>query len=403
MTQSTPLPAATLAARTASPAQPGLHAARLLSRRRRRRRGAPRRPSFWRLVAASLLGLGLAAGATAASGTTTGLEHVTETLVAPPNLPAFDQVDTGAPKVVQVRLQIEEKQVEIEPGERIWELTYNGSVPAPLIVVHQGDYLEVTLVNPPTNTLTHNIDFHAASGAMGGAELMNVAPGQQAVMRFKATKPGVFVYHCAPGGAMTPLHIAAGMSGAMMVLPRDGLKDAEGRPVTFDRAYYIGEQDFYVPKDATGHTIQYPMPAAAFGGMMQLMQTLTPTYDVFEGKVGGLTGDHALTAKVGERVLFIHSQADRDTRIHIIGAQADLVWLGGSFSNAPAQDYQTWSIPAGSAIAVLCTFQEPGTYAYMNHNMIEGMLLGANAQVKVDGPANDDLITQVAAPGPITN
>ena len=74
--------------------------------------------------------------------------------------------------------------------------------------------------------LEHNIDFHAATGALGGGALTKVQPGEQAVLRWKATKPGVFVYHCAPGDVMIPYHVVHGMNGAVMVLPRDGLKDA---------------------------------------------------------------------------------------------------------------------------------------------------------------------------------
>lgn len=97
------------------------------------------------------------------------LERVTQTLVAPPFLPAHSQVATGAPKIVEVRLEIEEKLIEISPdGATIWAMTFNGSVPGPMIVVHQDDYVELTLVNPGSSTLLHNIDFHAASGALGG-------------------------------------------------------------------------------------------------------------------------------------------------------------------------------------------------------------------------------------------
>jgi nitrite reductase (NO-forming) len=69
------------------------------------------------------------------------------------------------------------------------------------------------------------------------------------VLRFKATKAGVFVYHCAPPG-MVPWHVVSGMNGAIMVLPRDGLKDGKGKAAVYDRVYYVGEQDFYVPRDA---------------------------------------------------------------------------------------------------------------------------------------------------------
>jgi len=67
------------------------------------------------------------------------------------------------------------------------------------------------------------------------------------VLRFRALKPGVFVYHCAPGGAMVPWHVVHGMNGAIMVLPREGLRDPAGNALGYDRAYYIGEQDYYVP------------------------------------------------------------------------------------------------------------------------------------------------------------
>jgi nitrite reductase (NO-forming) len=78
------------------------------------------------------------------------------------------------------------------------------------MVVHEGDYVEVTPVNPAANTMPHNIDFHAATGAMGGGDLTLISPGEQTVLRWKVTRTGVFVYHCIPGGDMIPWHIASG-------------------------------------------------------------------------------------------------------------------------------------------------------------------------------------------------
>ena len=185
------------------------------------------------------------------------------------------------------------------------------------------------------------------------------------------------MYHCAPGGAMIPYHVVAGMNGAVMVLPRDGLKDAAGEPVRYDRAYYIGEQDFYLPRDTEGNFIRYDNPTAALADVLEDMKTLTPTHIVFNGKVGGLTGEHAMKATVGETVLFIHSQANRDSRVHIIGGHGDLVWHGGSFTDAPDTNRETWPVFGGEATAVLYTFRQPGIYAYVNHSLIEAVLLGA--------------------------
>ncbi len=332
----------------------------------------------------------------------TELERVTQILVASPFLPVHNQIAEGDPKVVQVRMVIEEKLIEIAPdGTKIWALTFEGSVPGPIIVVHQDDYVELTLVNPATSSLPHNIDLHAATGAMGGGTLTNVAPGQEVTIRFKAVKAGVFVYHCAPGGVMIPLHVVSGMNGAIMVLPRDGLRDAEGEKVSYDKAYYIGEQDFYIPKDADGNFREYASPAAAFGDMIEVMKTLTPTHVVFNGSVGALTGDNALTAAVGEKVLLIHSQANRDSRPHLIGGHGDLVWRGGSFSDTPATDLETWFVPGGSAVAALYEFRQPGLYVYLSHNLIEAIILGAAAHVNVTGEWDDDLMEQISEPATI--
>ena len=332
------------------------------------------------------------------------MERVTQGMVAPPLVPVHDQVAVGPPKIVQIRMVVAEKLVDIGPdGAKVWAMSFNGTVPGPLIVVHQNDQVELTLVNPATNTLVHNIDFHAATGAMGGAELTHLGPGQQVVLRFKATKAGTFVYHCAPGGPMIPFHVVSGMNGAIMVLPRDGLKDADGKPVKYDRAYYVGEQDYYLPRDAKGKYRQYAVPGAGMADMINVMKTLTPTHLVFNGAVGALTGAAAMTAKVGERVLFIHSQANRDTRPHLIGGHADLFW-SGSFTDRPATNLETWFVKGGSAGAMMYQFRQPGLYVYLNHNLIEAILLGAAAQVKVDGGEwNKDLMEQVAKPGPITS
>ncbi len=335
------------------------------------------------------------------SKSTNNLKHVVQNMVAPPALPQHEQVVQGDPVVVDVRLVVEEKLQEIAPGVKTWLLTYNGSVPGPIIVVHQNDYVQLTLVNPATNTMIHNIDFHAATGGMGGGDLTSVAPGQEVSFRFKAIKSGVFVYHCAPGGIMVPLHVISGMNGAIMVLPRDGLKDENGNPVRYDKAFYISEQDFYLPKEKNGKYKEYDSPASGFGDLIESMKTLVPTHLVFNGKTNALTGENALKAKVGDKVLFITSQANRDTRIHLIGGHADLVWLGGSFNDTPVTNYESWPVVGGSAVAAIYQFRQPGRYLYLDHNLIEAFAFGAIAEINVSGQWNDNLMKQIEKPVPI--
>lgn len=358
----------------------------------------------------ALMGTAMAAAAAAtlsvvpamgAAKDVTGLPRVKVSLVAPPFVHAHDQVAKGGPKVVEFTMTIEEKPVVIDgEGTTLRGMTFDGSIPGPMMVVHEGDYLELTLVNPETNEMPHNIDFHAATGALGGGALTHVSPGEQVTLRFKATRTGTFVYHCAPEG-MIPWHVVSGMSGTVMVLPRDGLKNDKGEPVRYDRIYYVGENEFYIPRDETGAFKKYESLGESYDETMAVMRGLIPTHVVFNGAVGALTGGNALKAKVGETVLIIHSQANRDTRPHLIGGHGDYVWEQGKFANPPAKDLETWFIRGGSAGAALYTFLQPGIYAYVNHNLIEAVELGATAHFMVEGEWDADLMTQVAAPGPI--
>ncbi|UXM94866.1 copper-containing nitrite reductase [Bartonella sp. HY329] len=316
-------------------------------------------------------------------------------LVAPPFVHAHEQATNDGPSIIEVTMTCEEKLITLDDqGTKTWAMTFNGSVPGPLLVVHEGDYVELTLINPATNLLTHNIDFHASTGAMGGGSLTQIAPGEKTILRFKTDRAGTFVYHCAAPG-MAPWHVTSGMNGAIMVLPRQGLNDGNGNKLHYDKVYYIGEQDFYIPKDKNGKYKEYDNITDSYEDTLEVMRGLIPSHLVFNGSVGALTGKNALTANVGETVLFVHSQANRDTRPHLIGGHGDFVWNTGKFANTPERNMETWFIPGGAAGAALYTFKQPGTYVYLNHNLIEAFELGALAQVKVTGEWNDELMKQV--------
>lgn len=328
-----------------------------------------------------------------------GYTRVRQELVPPPFAPVHEQVATGGPKIVEITLETEERLMVVDEdnGASIWALTYNGSVPGPLIIVHEGDMVELTLRNPTSSMMEHNIDFHASTGALGGGGLTHVYPGEECVLRWKATKPGCFTYHCAPGGDMIPYHVTHGMNGAIMVLPRDGLKDRNGNPLRYDSIAYFGEQDYYLPKDENGNYRVYEAAGDDYADSLEAMRGLIPTHSVFNGAVGALTGEGAIRARVGETVLMIHNQANRDSRPHLIGGHGNYVWES-SFTDPPLHDMETWFVRGGSAVAAMYTFEQPGVYAYVNHNLIEGVMLGATAHVVVEGQWDNALMEQVVAP-----
>ena len=75
--------------------------------------------------------------------------------------------------------------------------TFGGSVPGKFIRVREGDEVEMHLDNHPGNKNPHNIDLHAVNAPGGGAAASLTAPGHSSVFSFKATNPGLYVYHCA--------------------------------------------------------------------------------------------------------------------------------------------------------------------------------------------------------------
>lgn len=323
------------------------------------------------------------------------LPRVKQKLVSPPFAPEHSLERPDGPRIVEIEMYIDEREIEVEPSVFMWAFTFHGSVPGPLIVVHEGDYVELKLINLSKNELVHNIDFHAATGALGGGDLTFVAPGQEVTLRFQATKPGVHIYHCAPGGAMIPWHVVHGMNGAIMVIPKEGLQDEEGNQLTYDKAYYIGEQDFYIPKDDNGEYIRFETAGESYPLDRLAMNTLVPSHITFGDRKGAYTGDNALTSKVGETVLLIHSQANRYSYPHLIGGHGEYVWERGNLQDKPATGLETWSIAAGSAGAAMYTFKQPGVYVYLNHNLIEAINLGAMAEIKVDGVWDNKYMEQI--------
>jgi nitrite reductase (NO-forming) len=102
------------------------------------------------LLSAAFLSLTVAAPALAVDEPKLLRQHVD--LVAPPFVHPHEQATKAGPKIMEFTLKIEEKKVVIDnEGTTFQAMTFNGSMPGPLMVVHEGDYVEVTLVNPETN------------------------------------------------------------------------------------------------------------------------------------------------------------------------------------------------------------------------------------------------------------
>jgi len=111
-------------------------------------------------------------------------------------------------------------------------------------------------------------------------------------------------------------------------------------------------------------------------------------YVVFNGKVGALTVDNALTANVGETVrLFVgNGGPNLVSSFHVIGEIFDKVHVeGGNLIN---EDVQTTLIPAGGAAIVEFKVDVPGTFILVDHSIFRAFNKGAIGMLKVSGDEN---------------
>ena len=270
-----------------------------------------------------------------------------------------------------VELEVTEVNLPISEGVEYTFWTFGGKVPGKFIRVRQGDTVEFHLMNHPDSRFPHNIDLHAVTGPGGGAASSNTPPGHRTQFTFKALNPGLYVYHC----AMAPVgeHVANGMYGLILVEPAGGLA-----PV--DREYYVVQSDFYTVG-------KYREQGHQPFDMVKAVEE-HPTYVVFNGAEGALMGDHALKAKVGERIrLFVgNGGPNLVSSFHVIGEIFDRVYTEAG--NRYQENVQTTLVPAGGAAIVEFKVDVPGSYKLVDHSILRAFNKGALGELKVEGSEN---------------
>ena len=122
----------------------------------------------------------------------------------------------------EIEVAVEERLIEVGNEVFVEAWTYNGSVPAPIIRVTEGDTLRIRFRN--TTGHAHSLHFHGAHRPeMDGWE--PIPPGGETIYEIEAGPAGLHPYHC----HTTPLaeHIARGLYGMMIVDPPGGRPPAQ--------------------------------------------------------------------------------------------------------------------------------------------------------------------------------
>ncbi|HET9792352.1 MAG TPA: copper-containing nitrite reductase [Candidatus Angelobacter sp.] len=324
------------------------------------------------IILAIVFSANISHGASSAALQNVAVQNEEASWTHAPNVPP--PIKRTDPRLVVVHWEAKETKIELTPGmvyDTYW--TIEGTVPGPLLRVREGDTVEIHLKNSAGNSHPHNIDFHFVAGPGGGAGALTVMPGEEAVLRVKATTAGFYMYHCAASESI-PTHIANGMYGFVLVDPANGLPDV-------DHEWYVVQSEFYADQRTAGHlTFSFQK------GMSE-----RPDYVFWNGRFGALSGENALHAKAGERIRLYVGNAGPNlvSSFHVIGAMFDSVYREGDLISPPARGIQTTLIPSGGSSVVEFTAHVPGAYLLVDHSIFR-IMKGAIGQIMVQGSATND-------------
>ena len=287
------------------------------------------------------------------------------------------------PKTVRLDLFTVEQEGRLAEATTFGYWTFNGKVPGPFVRVRVGDTVDVHLKNSADSNMIHSVDFHAATGPGGGAAALQVDPGAEKSMTFKALIPGLYVYHCAT--PMVAEHIANGMYGLILVEPEAGLA-----PV--DHEFYVMQGEIYTEAAFGQHGSQ------EFS--VEKLLNERPEYFVFNGSVGAISKLHPLHAKVGEtvRLFFGVGGPNFTSSFHVIGEIFDKVYNLGGLTNPPLEGIQTVTVAPGGAVITEFKLHVPGNYTIVDHALarVERGLAGL---LIVEGAPNPDIYNGAVMPG----
>ncbi|MBI2451030.1 MAG: multicopper oxidase domain-containing protein [Parcubacteria group bacterium] len=314
---------------------------------------------------------------------------------------------------VVFNLETKEVVAEIMPGVTYEYWTFDGTVPGPFMRVKEGDDVEIRLThkghghmmnNHSDHSLAinnffisdanangvhdeangeghekHSIDLHAVIGPGGGAALTQAKEGETLTFQFKATRPGLYVYHCA--SAHIPTHVANGMYGLILVEPKEGIA-----PV--DREFYVMQGEFYTRGefDQKGHQ-EFDL---------EKLKAERPGYFVFNGRVKALADAGSLKAKVGETIrIFFGLGSFIPSNFHLIGGIWDKLYPEGDIISPPHRNIQTTLVPAGGSMMAEFKIDVPGKYLLVDHSLSRSIDKGALGELIIEGAENPELFKKV--------
>ncbi len=263
----------------------------------------------------------------------------------------------------------------VDEGVVFKAFTFNGTMPGPLLVVEEGDTVEITVRNE--DSITHGLSIHAAN-TQTSLFVGNLKAGETKTLTFKADFPGVFMYHCAPGGHGIMTHTMGGMFGMIVVEPKRKYKLEEQLGRAPDLKIYVIQHEVY----ANGRDF--------FDGK--------PLYVMFNGYNFRYVNE-PIPARPGDYIRFYYLNVGPNlvSTFHAVGGVWNYIYYQGNPNNVMVG---AQSVVSGPTDSWVIEWQVPaeGPFTLVTHAFGTQTIKGAIGVInsKADAPR----ITEVRSEGP---
>lgn len=295
-------------------------------------------------------------------------------------IPETSYVLPGTKPDKKFTLVMAEGEVALGNGVIYHGFTVNGTIPGPTLLMDEGDVVELTIVNK--GEVPHGVSLHAVY-TQTSKYFGKIGVGESKTHTFRVNYPGVYMYHCAPGGHAIPMHTLLGQYGMMVVKPKKlkfKMDEVMGRGP--DLELYMVQHELY----ASGKEAVEGKPA----------------YVMFNGSLFRYVAN-PIKVRPGDfvRIHFLNVGPNIMSTFHIVGIVWDFAyWQGMPNPENTLVGGQT--VLAGPSDSWVVDFRVPpdeGNYLIVNHAFGSttrgtiGILAAAKDAVRsptvlADGPAH---------------
>ncbi|WP_243090244.1 multicopper oxidase domain-containing protein, partial [Thermus neutrinimicus] len=234
---------------------------------------------------------------------------------------------------------------EVDKGVYLRGFSFNDMSPGPMLVVEEGDTVYITLRN--SDSVTHGLSIHAAN-TQTSRFLGNVQPGETRGFSFTADFPGIFMYHCAPGGHGIMAHTMGGQFGMIVVEPKEKYRMERELGRGPDLKLYIIQSEVY----ASGRDF--------YDGKALYVMFNGKNFRYVHEPIPVRPGDYL-------RIYFLNVGPNLTSTFHIVGGVFEYLYYQGNPKNLVVGSQTALAGPSDSWVIEWRVPPVEGDYALVTH------------------------------------